>query len=99
MASPELMHATASDDAEAAQSEGRVALSVDLVSLDTEQVVLRAAQANAAIQLGECSILLSPWTVHCMSSCTEYLLHVIMRCHALTARSLVPHLWQHCFFV
>ncbi|CAL8465259.1 g4794 [Coccomyxa elongata] len=57
VASPELMHVTPSD-AEAGQLEGTVALSMDLVSLDTEQVVLRAAQVNAAIQLAAIEALL-----------------------------------------
>lgn len=59
VASPELVHAILSDG-EAGQLEGPVALSMDPVSLDTEQVLLQAAQANAAIQLGVCLILLSP---------------------------------------
>lgn len=58
VASPKLMHVTPSD-AEAGHFERTVALSMDLVSLNTEQVVMRAAQANAAIQLGVCFLLLS----------------------------------------
>ncbi|BDA50233.1 probable mediator of RNA polymerase II transcription subunit 14 at N-terminal half [Coccomyxa sp. Obi] len=57
VACPELMHAISSD-AEAGQLEGNVALTMDPVSLDTEEVVLRAAQANAAIQLAAIEALL-----------------------------------------
>lgn len=54
VACPELVHAIHS--AGVPDSGSQVTLNIDLASLATEKVLLRAAQANAAIQLGEASV-------------------------------------------
>lgn len=51
MACPELVSTATSTESPAGERSS-VALCMDLVSLDAEEVLLRAAQANAAIQLG-----------------------------------------------